>query len=209
MKDNPSSTLPGASPLSWSRVRWILFAALWFLSVGWGMTYIGQYENTPGKASHNPPQIRPEELMGVAGKPMLVAFTHPRCSCSGATLEQISRIQAQAKDLSIRIFFVVPAGESEGWSHTALRDQAQRIPGAVVSDDPGGVIAARYDARTSGQVLLFDESGHLAFAGGLTESRGHYGDSAGSDAVAAVLRKLHPQRRNTPVFGCDLVKSSS
>ena len=140
---------------------------------------------------------------------MIVVFAHPRCSCTGATLEQLARIQAQAGDLDIRIFFFTPSGQPETWANTSLREQADRIPGAKIFGDPGGAVAARYGAQTSGQVLLFDAEGRLAFEGGLTASRGHYGDSDGSDAVAAVLKRLAPRHRRTPVFGCDLLKRTS
>jgi hypothetical protein len=137
---------------------------------------------------------------------MIAVFAHPRCSCSEATLEQLARIKTHADNLDIRIFFITPLGQPETWAKTRLREQALRIPGAHVLDDPGGVIAMQYGAKTSGQILLFDGDGHLAFEGGITAFRGHYGDNDGSDAIAAVLRRWTPRHRTTPVFGCALLK---
>lgn len=140
---------------------------------------------------------------------MIVVFAHPRCSCSEATLEQVARIQTQTDNLDVRIFFITPVGQPDAWAKTSLREQALRIPGAHVLNDPGGVIATQYGAKTSGQILLFDADGHLAFDGGITAFRGHYGDNDGSDAAVALLRRLAPRRRTTPVFGCGLLKRTS
>src|SRR5256885_12910626 len=47
--------------------------------------------------------------------------------------------------------------------------------------------AARFGARTSGYVVVYDASGHLVFAGGITGSRGHAGDNnRRRDAIAAI-----------------------
>ena len=186
-----------------------MVAAAWVLSVGTGLAWLWRYQYTPGKPISHAPAIRPDALNGTGGKPMIVVFAHPRCSCSEATLEQVARIQTQADNLDVRIFFITPAGQPDTWARTSLREQALRIPGAHVLNDPGGVIAMQYGAKTSGQILLFDADGRLAFDGGITEFRGHSGDNDGSDAVAAVLRRSAPRRRTTPVFGCDLLKRTS
>jgi hypothetical protein len=78
------------------------------------------------------------------------------------------------------------------------------MPDVKVVDDPDSEMARRFGAGVSGQVLLYDASGHLAFNGGITASRGHFGDNDGLDAVLAILRDQTPYRRTSPVFGCSL-----
>ena len=61
---------------------------------------------------------------------------------------------------------------------------------------------------TSGQVLLYQPSGRLAFSGGITPARGHSGDNPGSDAVLSLVRREARQADGVPVtcrvFGCPL-----
>jgi hypothetical protein len=52
--------------------------------------------------------------------------------------------------------------------------------------------------------MLFDASGALRYAGGITMSRGHEGDSAGSNALARILAG-EQQAGRFPAFGCPLV----
>ncbi len=49
------------------------------------------------------------------------------------------------------------------------------------------MIGAELGSSTSGQVLLYDPSGRLAFSGGITAARGHVGDNAGSDAIVGLV----------------------
>ena len=81
---------------------------------------------------------------------------------------------------------------------------AARIPGVELRVDLGGKEATLFNAKTSGQVFLYDASGALRFDGGITPARGHEGDSDGKAAVLAVLAGGGPERTSTAVFGCEL-----
>ncbi len=70
--------------------------------------------------------------------------------------------------------------------------------------DRDGRDARLFDAHTSGQALLYDASGRLVFKGGITASRGGYGQNAGADAILALTAGVVPKRSLTPVFGCSL-----
>jgi hypothetical protein len=59
-------------------------------------------------------------------------------------------------------------------------------------------------AWTSGETMLYDASGRLVFAGGITGSRGHGGDNAGEDAVVAALLGGSGGASEAPVYGCAL-----
>ncbi|MBI3721401.1 MAG: hypothetical protein HY248_02520 [Fimbriimonas ginsengisoli] len=102
------------------------------------------------------------------------------------------------------VLFSIPSGDPMGWSTSGLVQDASRIPGVRVVQDPDGALARRFGARTSGQTLLYDAPGRLTFNGGITALRGHSGDNDGSDAVVSLLLGQSPKHRLTPVFGCAL-----
>jgi hypothetical protein len=110
------------------------------------------------------------------------------------------------------VFLGPPLSESDG--PLSLRAQAAALPGVRLTEDPAE--AARFVARTSGQVLVYDAHGQLAFQGGLTPSRGHEGANAGADALlrltaapatgagASAPAPPPASPRVSAVFGCTL-----
>jgi hypothetical protein len=75
--------------------------------------------------------------------------------------------------------------------------------------DEGGAEARRFGATTSGHAVLYSPDGRLLFRGGLTGARGHAGDNANLDALAAVLDGAPSPHINVPVFGCPLFELPS
>jgi len=69
--------------------------------------------------------------------------------------------------------------------------------------------AKRFGAETSGQTLLYDERGTLAFSGGITGSRGHAGDNAGRASLLALINRSDADRRGSSVFGCPLFSAGN
>ena len=136
----------------------------------------------------------------------LVAVLHPACPCSRSTVAELDRIMARrGGQLRVHVLFVLPdeASVPSLWpSDTAAL--AARIPGVELRVDLGGKEATLFNAKTSGQVFLYDASGALRFDGGITPARGHEGDSDGKAAVLAVLAGGGPERTSTAVFGCEL-----
>lgn len=98
--------------------------------------------------------------------------------------------------------FVVPPGADGEWRNGDLWERANRIAGLTVVLDEGEE-SERFGARTSGQVLLYEPTGRLLFAGGITPSRGHQGDSAGAASVRALLGRERAAAQ-TNVYGCAL-----
>jgi hypothetical protein len=203
------SSRAGKFRSAWRRGIVLVLALGWAAGFAAGMSWLWRFAYTPGEVISRAPSTRPVEFAAAGDRPLLAVFVHPRCSCSEATLEQVARIRARNGSLDIRIVFVTPAGQPDLWADTALRRQALRIPGAQLLMDRGGRIASRYGAQTSGQTLLYTSDGRLAFEGGITASRGHYGDNDGSDAIAAILLRAEPRHSTTPVFGCALTKGAS
>ncbi|MFG0318334.1 MAG: hypothetical protein ACF8XB_13745 [Planctomycetota bacterium JB042] len=180
----------------------------WGALVAAGFAALGAYQHRPG-AIGAVPRLWPagvESLRSDRG-PTVLLFAHPRCPCTRATLEGLDRLVARAPEGPFRlvVVFFRPDGADEGTWRTDLVEHAERIPGAEVRTDAGGVLARRFGARTSGQVVAYDEEGQLRFCGGLTPSRGHAGDCAGTDAILRLLRGADPQVPPAPVYGCDLL----
>jgi hypothetical protein len=132
-------------------------------------------------------------------------LAHPKCPCTRATVEELSKLMAHTQDrLKAFVLFVKPRGVPSDWDHTDLWQSASAIPGVTVLNDDDGVEAIRFDAHVSGQVMVYDREGKLVFQGGITESRGQIGDNAGRSAIEAQVNRGSSERDRTVVFGCPL-----
>jgi hypothetical protein len=100
-----------------------------------------------------------------------------------------------------------PREFAQGWEHTEVWAAAERIPGVRVQLDVDGAEASRFGAATSGQVLFYDRSGRLRFSGGITNTRGHPGESPGGRRIAQLVDGQDAEGTPTPVFGCALAGS--
>lgn len=107
------------------------------------------------------------------------------------------------------VLFTTPAGFAEDWEKTDLWKSAAEIPGVNVLKDSYGVEARLFNAATSGQTILYNTHGQLLFSGGVTGSRGHFGDNAGQGAIVSILNAEVPERTETSVFGCPLFNPPS
>jgi hypothetical protein len=91
-----------------------------------------------------------------------------------------------------------------GWARTDVWAAAERIPGVRVREDVDGAEASLFGAATSGQVLLYDAGGRLRFSGGLTNARGHVGESPAYAQIAALVEGRGAAYATARVFGCAL-----
>jgi hypothetical protein len=200
--------MPGAPAKSRTRHRtlWVALLATWTLCVGIGFAALMKYGNTPGPRVALPahwPAAFPfhPEPQGIT----LIVSLHPRCPCSHATVGELARLMTrQQAGVRAYLLMVKPADAPDRWEVTDLWNQTRDIPGVVVMLDRDGVYSRQLGAQTSGQVFAFDSTGRALFSGGITPARGHMGDSAGSDAVAALLSGRQTARQTAPVFGCAL-----
>ncbi len=178
---------------------------VWVLGLAAGFWVLWSYASTPGSL-FQPPATWPANspLARTGGRWNLVMFVHPRCPCTQASLSELERLQARAAgELDVRIAWLMPEGAAADWSDGPLVRRAEALPSAEVVADPGGRTARAFRATTSGEVLLYDPAGRLAYHGGLTAARGHEGDSAGASAVLAHLAG-RPAPASGPAFGCSL-----
>jgi hypothetical protein len=135
-------------------------------------------------------------------------FAHPRCPCTRASLSELEKLAAASPGESIRVVLFRPESAGRDWTETDIALQAQSIRGVEILWDEGGRLAARFGAKTSGHVLIYDERGSLVFSGGITSLRGHAGSNSNSEAAAAQFSGAGTGFLEAPVFGCPLVKSS-
>jgi hypothetical protein len=159
------------------------------------------FDSTPGKAAlapaHWPTQTA---LTRTPGRKQLVMFVHPECTCTLASLEQLRRLETLTGN-SIAAEIVI-------W-HSAVsrkpRDWNREGGGAIVFDDKDGQESRLFGAQTSGQTLIYDENGTLAYAGGLTVFRAEPG---GDPLLKRILQGIGPQGQQTAlemaVFGCPI-----
>lgn len=189
-----------------SRLARRALLGLWALAVLTGLALLTEFDTSSG-ALGSAPQAWPDGARANLdrARPTLLMFVHPKCPCTGASIEELKQIvAAHPGAANVQVLFRVLEVETADWMQTPLWEEAAAVPQARLASDPNGAEAARFGARTSGHVLLFDASGTLLFSGGITPARGHAGDNPGRSALAALLAgKAAPVARNR-VFGCPL-----
>lgn len=111
--------------------------------------------------------------------------------------------------VNAQALFVKPADFGDKWEKSDLWASATDIPGVSLTTDNQGVEARRFGSGTSGQVALYSAAGQLLFSGGITGSRGHFGDNDGRTAILALLATGKTAITETPVFGCELFDETS
>lgn len=189
----------------------IAAVAFWAFVIGTGWTMLSKYENTPGKVQASPQRWPSESrITQTPGKPTLIMFAHPRCPCSRASMGELELIVAHCRQKAeVKVLFVRPEGVTEDWTKTDLWQSARAIPGVEAIIDEEGEQARFFQARVSGQTMLYDAKGELVFSGGITSSRGHSGDNTGRTAVETFLNTGTILARQTPFFGCWLFSNES
>jgi hypothetical protein len=188
-----------------SRVVWA-FAAVWIVAVVAGLSVLWAWENTPGASGDAPAQWPAgSALSRAADTPTLILFAHPQCSCTRASLAEFAEILARATARPrAYVVFLKPVGVGLDWEKTDLWRTAASLPGVSVIRDDAGLEATRFGVITSGQTMLYDESGALLFSGGITGARAHAGDNAGRASIVALLNQRTTDVSLTSVFGCAL-----
>jgi hypothetical protein len=182
--------------------------AIWLLAITAALVVLAQRDATPGQTASAPTRWPAAATPALApgGRFTLLLFLHPKCPCSRATLGELEILTARCLGkMETTVLFVRPTGVAKDWERSDLFERASRIPGVAVRTDEAGVDAGRFGAMTSGQALLYDASGALRFAGGITATRGHAGDNAGRSAIEDIVADRATTVATTAVFGCPLL----
>jgi hypothetical protein len=187
----------------------LLACIAWLAACVLGSYVVMRYDFQPG-ALGPPPSQWPADttLKPEAGRVTLLAFLHPRCPCTAATVNQlVGAMRQQPEATLVAVLFVPPESEpEEGWHDTAYEQSIRSgVPGARIVHDPGGREAERFGAATSGTVLVYDRKSREVFRGGITNRRGGEEDNPGLRQLVRALAEEPPEAAATaPVFGCPL-----
>lgn len=198
----------------------LMYSAIvaWSASLIAGYLWTINYGFATYKASNNFQQSgwpQGSSLILADNRPTLLLFLHPKCPCTRASIRELERILTgqgltpQQRPKLIAVATLAPDAPDE-WRHTDTITSALQLPNASIAWDVDGTESHRFGAVTSSTVMLYLPNGNRLFAGGITASRGHEGDNAGSDRVLDVLSQ-HDQtpKVSTPAFGCRLCFADS
>jgi len=175
------------------------------------MAYLELYSATPGVLGKPLASWPSHTTLSLdSAKPTLVIFAHPQCPCTAASLDELDRLATKNKG-AFKLYVVVLKSPKmpQEWNESSLWKRAYRLPNSNVFADTEGVECKRFGVITSGTILLFSKEGSEIFRGGLTTSRGHEGDSPGSDSLNSFFSTGELLAKSTPVYGCALVSESS
>lgn len=183
----------------------IIASILWGGFISFGLFVLYDFEYTPGLEG-KAPNVWPSQsnIQKQAGKYHLVMCVHPHCPCTRASLYELSHIMRYTNTLTATLLFVQPRSFDREWVKTDLWSAAKEIPRVFPLIDYEGTESRLFGATTSGQVLLFNNDGKLLFNGGITESRGHIGDSFGKNRVLSLVSEHSDEVSSSPYFGCPL-----
>jgi hypothetical protein len=197
-----------------ARAEWPVRALVgaWLLSILVVWCLVERYALAVNEPSHHRAVAQwpaDSALQRVENRPSLVLFLHPKCPCSRASLKELERLltataNANAPVPNLIVVATVPPSAPQSWWDTSTVAQSRALARAHIFIDRGGREAARFGATTSGMLMYFDKSGTRRYAGGITIARGHEGQSAGADALAALFRGETAEMNALPAFGCRL-----
>lgn len=183
-----------------------VWLAIWIIAVVAGAGQLMRYQYQAGEAGAHPATWPAGSILPrAADRPTLLLFSHPMCPCTRASLNELAVLLTRFGDrvsalAVLRAYPDLPA-TSEA---SQLRRQAEAIPGLRAIADADGRESRRFGAATSGQVLLYDTTGRLLYAGGITAARGHEGANTGRSSLEALIDGRAPAPASLPVFGCPL-----
>jgi hypothetical protein len=186
-------------------------AVVWLVVIAGGTTMMWMFSFRAGEAGKSPVAWpAASHLRQSHALPTLVMVVHPHCSCSRASIGELAMLMTQSRDrLRAYVVFVQSPEVAQNWAQTDLWNSVTSIRGVTrVLDD--GTEARLFGAATSGQTMVYDKNGRLLFSGGITASRGHFGENSGMNSIILLASESHLTRKDgTPVYGCPLFSVKS
>ena len=207
------------SLLGWQTLRgWrtTLLMACWLTASAGVWAWTVDYGTTtaqPPRATFANPAPTVGGLTALTGQPTLYLFMHPRCPCTRATINQLQRVLGgsgleKAELPEVVVVATIPDGVDEhdnAWRKSDTLRLASELPNATIQYDVDGERAQSFGARASGSIALYAADGQLLFAGGVTVSRGHDGDSLGAEQLLQQIKNPSGEVPATaPALGCRL-----
>ena len=189
-------------------MTWIL-GILWVTICGTLSARLMATDFIPGHLG-SPRTAWPHEtaLTRPAGTTSLLAFLHPQCPCTRATVTQLIRTMTRHPGMEATAVVFVPANprQRRAWEDGAyVKSLRAALPSLQIVYDAGGIEAQRFGALTSGTILVYDPIGREIFRGGITDRRGGEGDNRGLRQLVELLRGRQRSAAASAVFGCPLV----
>ncbi|MCB9877353.1 MAG: hypothetical protein H6835_07100 [Planctomycetes bacterium] len=205
---------------------WIL--AAWFGLAGAGAWQLVEHATAAGTVGAVPQQLTRDQVAALrwqGNRPLLVVAAHPQCPCLPSTLDGLARVLTEHPEVELRVLVYTPSKRPPSWDEAQSRTLCDGLPDGAVVRDRDGQLAASLGAETSGHVSLYAPVGALAFAGGITQGRGHTGANQAERALLRALDAASPRRGTssseqpetttsgpavqTAVFGCPLTDAPS
>lgn len=191
----------------------------WAIAIAAGQCWLLRYERTAGSAGGPPSALSTNDLVPSAeaaiSRPFrLLAFVHPHCPCTSATLAELAEFFLAARDKVVVDIYVAdfqipdsPVEDSPNWI-------AANQLHANLHVDRSAKVARSYGCATSGQIVVYRPDGSLVFSGGITSGRGMTGENAGSEMLRRLVSTTEADRAEkevmrTEVFGCPIYDSSN
>ncbi|MDR3612449.1 MAG: hypothetical protein P4L53_02720 [Candidatus Obscuribacterales bacterium] len=185
--------------------------ALWLSICAYLTVQLIEFGTRPGQKAQTISQFPADsKLKLVRGKFTIVAFLHPQCPCSKASVGELEELmQHSSDDATAYALFLKPTGCSEKFAKSDLFEQTSKINGVHALVDEDGREAGIFGSKTSGQMMIYNPEGRLVFSGGITSSRGHFGDNLGLDTALQSIGKKRNTFECTDVYGCPLFASNT
>ena len=213
------------------RIGWCGVTLLWVGLIIYGFGLWNAYDQRPGEVPEATAVAVPS--ISPIGSWRVMMFVHPHCPCSRASVLELRRLlhqlAATAAEESVQavVFVVRPPDAPVGWEQGELLRALSLHQEVSVTLDCGGLEAKRWEATTSGHVIVLDPQGRVRFRGGITPGRGQQGSSLGSQRIVQMIREASHMAKiddarvsgmdgkeapnesgdpvfTTPVYGCPL-----
>lgn len=191
-------------------LKWT-FAATWLVLVVFALTSFTAYKGVAGPSQtlqSSVAQTLPSH--SDEGTTRLIAFVHPFCPCSLATLSNIDLATTRIAS-PIEVSIVISDLSSNANEVSPAESFSRRFPKWSVSKLSLEEINRR-GVATSGHVLLIAKDEQILFSGGITKARGHVGECRGLNELihaAEQTQNTGSEVRALPVFGCSFATLAS
>jgi hypothetical protein len=169
------------------------------LIAGWGAALVAaSWTMVRFEATAGPVQTAPSEwplqtsLKPPSTAPAILAFLHPRCSCSEATIDELEKLLRKRSAVAT-VVITCPANCGPEWKTASIVNRAKSLPGVQLVFDPEGIESRRFGASTSGFIAAYSPGGKLLYAGDIAKARGVVGDNSGVRRLGEQIRAEQDQ----------------
>ncbi len=181
-----------------------LLISFWAVIIALGMLQFYRYETREGaKEVSNKSWPEGTSLSYSKSKFSWVMGIHPKCPCSLATVGNLERLFRYIEE-PFHITALVRQDPLSDESKSKVVRRLSKLPQVSIFFDERGETAAKFGMLTSGDSRIYNRSGELIFAGGITINRSHEGWSPGASLILEQMSKGSKKSVELPVFGCNI-----